>query len=61
VFYKNNSGDELFFKDGFTDVRGKFEYAQASGANMDDVQKFAILVSDKNHGQIIKEAKNPKA
>jgi len=59
VFCKENNGAEVFFKDGYTDIRGKFEYASASGTDLGGIQKFAILVSDKNNGQIIKEAKNP--
>ena len=46
VFCMETSGSELFFKDGYTDIRGKFEYAAASGANLADIKKFSILVSD---------------
>ena len=49
VFCKNTSGQELFFRDGFTDIRGKFEYANASGRSLDDVAKFSILVCDDEH------------
>ena len=59
VFCKENNGAEVFFKDGYTDIRGKFEYASATGTDLGGIQKFAILVSDKINGQIIKEAKNP--
>ena len=45
VFCKNKSGQELFYRDGFTDIRGKFEYANASGKSIDSVEKFAVLVS----------------
>ena len=31
VYSKNKNGRESFFRDGFTDIRGKFEYANASG------------------------------
>ena len=37
VFCKNNSDADVFFRDGFTDIRGKFEYANASGKSLDDV------------------------
>ena len=50
VFCKNKSGSELFFRDGFTDIRGKFEYSNASGKSVKDVQKFSILVSDDESG-----------
>jgi hypothetical protein len=38
----NKSGKEQFYRDGYTDIRGKFEYAQ--GEDLDDIKKFAILV-----------------
>jgi len=62
VFCKKSGGQELFFRDGFTDIRGKFEYANASGISLDSITKFSIFVSDDNNGlgQLIKEAGPPK-
>ena len=62
VFCKNKSGPELFFRDGFTDIRGKFEYANVAGKSVKDIEKFSILVSDDESGlgQVIKEANPPK-
>jgi hypothetical protein len=34
VFCKDSSGNEKFFRDGFTDIRGKFEYANSSGKSL---------------------------
>jgi hypothetical protein len=31
VFAQNKDGSEKFYKDGYTDIRGLFEYAQTSG------------------------------
>jgi len=50
VFCKNTNGSELFFRDGFTDIRGKFEYANASGKSAKDIKKFSILVSHDEYG-----------
>ena len=50
----------MFFRDGFTDIRGKFEYATASGKSLTDVQKFAIFVDYKDLGSQIKEVGKPK-
>ena len=61
VFCKDASGNELFYRDGFTDIRGKFEYANSSGRSTGSVQKFAILVSHDQYGQTIKEVDPPKA
>lgn len=60
VFCKDTSGSELFYRDGFTDIRGKFEYANSSGRSLANVKKFAILVSDDHHGSTIKEVEKPR-
>jgi hypothetical protein len=58
---KDGSASEpMFFKDGYTDIRGKFDYAQTSGNKLKDVQKFAILVLSDALGSIIKECNPPK-
>jgi hypothetical protein len=57
---KNSPGESFFFKDGYTDIRGKFDYAQTSGNRLKDVGKFAILVMSDTLGSIIKEADPPK-
>ena len=44
----------LFYRDGFTDIRGKFEYAQASGNSVGQIIKFAILLCYKE-SSVIKE------
>lgn len=50
---------EAFFKDGFTDITGKFEYAKASSsANMQtsSFKRFALFACDKTLGSVIKDA-----
>lgn len=49
-----------FFRDGYTDIRGKFEYAQTSGDKLKDVDNFAILVSSSEFGSKIITQKPPK-
>lgn len=56
----SSANDAFFFKDGYTDIRGKFDYAQTSGNRLKDVQKFAILVMSDTLGSIIKECNPPK-
>ena len=58
---KGGSASSTFFiKDGYTDIRGKFDYAQTSGNRLKDFQKFAILVMSDTLGSIIKECDPPK-
>jgi len=60
VYGKNNDGSVNFYKDGYTDLRGKFDYSSLSTNQMDTVQKFALLVMSEKYGAIIKEANPPK-
>lgn len=60
VFQLNQNGKEEFFRDGYTDIRGKFEYAQASGEQIEKIKKFAILVQSEQFGSQIKEVNPPK-
>ncbi len=59
VYSKKTSGSIQFFKDGYTDLRGRFDYGQLSGTSISDVEKFAIFVHNEDHGSLIKEAKPP--
>ena len=59
VFSKTNLG-EVFYRDGYTDIRGKFEYSQTSGDKLKDVTRFAILVQNDQYGSKILECAPPK-
>ncbi|CAD8122849.1 unnamed protein product [Paramecium sonneborni] len=59
VYIKQKTGESYFYKDGYTDLRGRFDYASlSSDENLQD-QTFAILISDQQHGTIVKEVKTP--
>jgi hypothetical protein len=63
VFAQKKGGSTtqpFFYKDGYTDIRGKFDYAQTSGNRLKEVERFAILVMSDTLGSIIKEAEPPK-
>ena len=60
VFCKTKQNEEMFFRDGFTDIRGKFDYATVSGKPSNTLKKFAVLVSSEKEGQLIKEVDPPK-
>lgn len=59
VIAQNSNGTTKFFKDGYTDIRGKFEYAQINSKSISGIQKFAILVLSDSHGALTKEARPP--
>ena len=59
VFAQKGSGHS-FHKDGYTDIRGRFDYASLSSASgLKDVSKFAILVASDEFGSLTREAKPP--
>ena len=62
VFAKMSSGSQRheFYKDGYTDIRGTFDYVTVSSGKLQNVQKFAILIVTDNQGSAIKYAKPPK-
>ncbi|KAF2069014.1 hypothetical protein CYY_009667 [Polysphondylium violaceum] len=48
-----------FWKDGYTDIAGYFDYATVSSGNISNVSKLSILVMSNQFGAVIKEAKPP--
>jgi len=61
VFYMHmHTSNNLFFRDGYTDMRGKFDYAQTSGDKLKDVRRFAILVQSDHYGAKILEVDRPR-
>ena len=53
------NGTPAFYKDGYTDLRGKFDYASLSTDDLSGARKFAILIMSDAHGAVVKEAKPP--
>ena len=49
-----------FYKDGYTDLRGKFDYATVSTTDIADATKFSILVMSEEHGATVLEAPLPQ-
>ena len=49
-----------FYKDGYTDLNGKFNYLALNTNLLNQAKKFYIYVSEKNHGESIKECFPPK-
>ena len=61
-FQKNNNDNVDFYKDGYTDLTGTFDYAGLNLDNLGAIQMFSLLISggEGNQGAIIKEVKPPK-
>lgn len=48
-----------FHKDGYTDLRGRFDYATLSTEGLDEVERFALLILSDEHGAVVREASPP--
>jgi hypothetical protein len=87
VYAKLKNGTLRFFKDGYTDLRGRFDYASLNGpdggqppqpvpyetapangldyqmlkpAELNDVEKLAVLVLSETNGAITREVNPPR-
>ena len=55
-----NNGQVQFYKDGYTDLRGRFDYSSLSTNLLDSVRRFSILVLSEQNGAVIREVSPPK-
>jgi hypothetical protein len=54
------NGTPTFYKDGYTDLRGKFDYASLSTSDLDGTTRFSVLIMSHQHGATVKEVQPPK-
>merc|ERR1719427_2480244 len=47
VYSKNTDGSVQFFKDGYTDCRGRFDFRNISTSDQKKAERFALLVTSK--------------
>ncbi len=59
VYARLKDGQVTFYKDGYTDLRGKFDYASLSTNQLDQTDRFAILIMSDKHGSLVREAAPP--
>jgi len=48
-----------FFKDGYTDHRGRFDYVSLSTDALSNAVKFALLIMSETFGAVVLEATPP--
>jgi len=60
VYSRMKNGVVEFYKDGYTDLRGRFDYTSLNTDQLAAVDKFAILVVSEAQGSTVREAKAPK-
>jgi hypothetical protein len=59
TFARMNDGSVRFYKDGYTDLRGRFDYTSLNTNDLEQVNRFSILVMSEDHGALIREAGKP--
>lgn len=59
VFAKLRNGQVRFHKDGYTDLRGRFDYASLSDDPNSGATRYAVLVLDESRGAVIREISPP--
>ncbi len=60
VYARFGDGAVRFFKDGYTDLRGRFDYVSLNTDELDRVEKLGILVTSPADGALVKEASPPQ-
>jgi hypothetical protein len=60
VYARMKDGGVRFYKDGYTDLRGRFDYTSLSTNELDFVDRFAVLILSTDRGAVVREATPPK-
>jgi hypothetical protein len=59
VYMRTKSGEVKFFKDGYTDLRGRFDYASLNTNELDNAERLAVLLLSPDLGAVVREAAPP--
>ena len=60
TYARMKDGTIKFYKDGYTDLRGRFDYTSLSTNELDFVDRFAILIISDEHGAVVREVAPPQ-
>jgi hypothetical protein len=60
VYARMKDGSMRFYKDGYTDLRGRFDYSSLNTNELDFVDKFSLLVLSEEYGAVVRDATPPK-
>ena len=52
IYTKNNDNSVSFYKDGYTDLVGRFDYASISTSNLKNVKSIAIFIMSDELGNL---------
>ncbi len=60
VYARTRNGEVKFFKDGYTDLRGRFDYASLNTNELEQADRLALLILSDAFGAVVREAAPPK-
>jgi hypothetical protein len=60
VYARSESGGVTFVKDGYTDLRGRFDYASLNTGEIEEAARLAVLVLSEKDGAVVREVAPPK-
>ncbi|MCO6456975.1 MAG: hypothetical protein J5I93_16875 [Pirellulaceae bacterium] len=60
AYAQMQDGSVQFYRDGYTDLRGRFDYSSLNTNELEFVQKFSLLILSDEHGAVVREAQPPK-
>ena len=60
VYARMKDGQVQFYKDGYTDLRGRFDYTSLNTNELEGVERFSILIMSEDAGAVVREAAPPK-
>ena len=60
VYAQLSDGRVKFYKDGYTDLRGRFDFASLNTNDLDVAVKFSLLIISEEFGAVVREATPPK-
>jgi hypothetical protein len=60
VYAEMQDGSVRFYKDGYTDLRGRFDYTSLNTNELDFVKRFSVLVLSDAKGAVVKRAAPPQ-
>jgi len=59
AFVMKKDGTISFYKDGYTDIRGRFDYVSLNASQLANAKKFSLFVMSDKYGSLIREAQPP--
>jgi len=60
AYARMSNGEVKFYKDGYTDLRGRFDYASLNTNELENVERFSLLILSDTHGATVEEALPPQ-